>query len=412
VVSGDRTLRTWCRWLSFGRCTRIVAASSAGGQDSRLAPARPSCSREHLRGLAAARHHRARRRARRAHRLPRTRARQPVPPGTAGAYRRRPRRPRPGAALPRGQQRPRPASPARAPAGLTDDSRCRSMAQQELSRGAVAGINGGYWINLRDGNPNGLSAIGGRLTTSNASACGWRAARPLGDGAAALGSAAARPGDHRQDPHAAGRQHHRIRYMNRRVSAAGDINLYDDQFGDQFLIPAGGLAIWIEGMDVHPAGSSTAPSCGSCSPPRTATWECSPGRWRSSPTAAPTWAAPGPCATATRSPSGVRIVSTNGGGAWPETCRARCRVAARCCAAARSSPPASGCPRPSRPATSPLATPARPWDGPPEARRCWSPSTAARTAGRTVSPPASSPGSCRSSAPAMRSTSTVAGRPR
>lgn len=131
-----------------------------------------------------------------------------------------------------------------------------SMAQEELARGAVAGINGGYWVNLRSGNPNGLSVRGNRLTTSNASAAGGgqRNRSAMGitpSGQLLLDQITTHKTLELPDASTIG-----IRYMNRRVHANGDINIYDDQFGDQMLIPADGLAVWIEGMELRPGGST------------------------------------------------------------------------------------------------------------------------------------------------------------
>ena len=192
-----------------------------------------------------------------------------------------------------------------------------NMAQQDLSSGAVAGINGGYWINLRDGNPNGLAAIDGRLTTSNASAAGGgqRARSAMGllpSGRLLLDQVTTDKTLTLPDASTL-----RIRYMNRRVSAAGDINLYDDQFGDQFLIPAGGLAIWIEGMDVRPGGEQHGTVVRVLQPTEDRYLGVQPGQvaivaHRSAEVdSARTLRNGDPVSL------GVSIVSTNGGGAWP-----------------------------------------------------------------------------------------------
>lgn len=192
------------------------------------------------------------------------------------------------------------------------------MAQQELGRGAVAGINGGYWIDLRSGNPNGLSVMGQRLTTSNASARGGglrhrsaMAILPSGQlllDRIGVTKTLGLPDGSTLD----------IRYMNRRVKAKGDINLYDDQFGDQFRIPDGGLAVWIEGMEVRPGGQQQGTVVRVLQPDRDRYLGVEPGQVA---IVAHSRAEVGTAELLRRGDPvslGVSITPTNGGAAWPQ----------------------------------------------------------------------------------------------
>jgi hypothetical protein len=131
------------------------------------------------------------------------------------------------------------------------------MAQQDLGAGAVAGTNGGYWIDLRSGNPNGLHVQDGNLTGSNASARGGglRNRSALGiqpSGRVLLDQVSTEmtfnlPSGHRVP----------VRYMNRRVHAAGDVVVYDDQFADSVHVPADAVYVQTEALRPRSGGGTT-----------------------------------------------------------------------------------------------------------------------------------------------------------
>ena len=195
--------------------------------------------------------------------------------------------------------------------------RVEAMAAQELGAGAVAGINGGYWIDLRSGNPNGLHVQQGRLTTTNASAGGggFRSRSAVGiteSGRLLLDQVATEmtltlPSNETVD----------VRFMNRRVHAAGDVTVYDDQFGDAVLVPAGGVLVLVDGMRLRPGGSTNGTVVRVVQPTEDRFLTLERGQTaivghRSADVGSARSLRAGDRLSLT-----ARIASTNGGGAWP-----------------------------------------------------------------------------------------------
>lgn len=194
-----------------------------------------------------------------------------------------------------------------------------SMAREELHRGAVAGINGGYWINLRSGNPNGLSVIDDRLTTSNASAAGGglRSRSAMGitqSGQLLLDQVSVDKTLTLPDGSTVD-----VRYMNRRVHAKGDTTVYDDQFGDQMHIPAGGIAIWLEGMELRPGGATSGTVTRVLEPSEDRYLGVQPGQVAIvGHTASDLVDNPYPVRNGDHLFLDVRVVPTSGASAWPQ----------------------------------------------------------------------------------------------
>ena len=134
--------------------------------------------------------------------------------------------------------------------------RTDQMARQDLSRGAVAGTNGGYWISRRSGNPNGLHVQDGRLTGSNATADGggYRSRSALGiqpSGRLLLDQVTTDKTLNLPDG-----QEIAVGYMNRRVHAPGDVVFYDDQYGDSVHVPPNAVFVRFDGLRPRSGGGT------------------------------------------------------------------------------------------------------------------------------------------------------------
>jgi hypothetical protein len=135
--------------------------------------------------------------------------------------------------------------------------RVDQMARQDLGRGAVAGTNGGYWISRRSGNPNGLHVQNGRLTGSNASADGGGIRNRSALGITTSGSLLLDQVATTKTLNLPGGDGVDVRYMNRRVHAAGDVVFYDDQYGDSIHVPPDAVYVQMDGLRPRSGGGTT-----------------------------------------------------------------------------------------------------------------------------------------------------------
>jgi hypothetical protein len=126
------------------------------------------------------------------------------------------------------------------------------MARNEFAKGAIAGTNGGYFIQRPSGNPNGLHVQDGRLVGSNGSAGGGglRPRSALGIGPSGqlvfdqleVDKTLTIPG---------GRVP--VRFTNRELGTGSDVVLYTTHYGRSFPVPADSTLIVVTELR---AGSS------------------------------------------------------------------------------------------------------------------------------------------------------------
>jgi hypothetical protein len=140
------------------------------------------------------------------------------------------------------------------------------LARNRLGRGAVAGTNGGYWLNRPSGVPNGLHVGGGRLVAGQAATV---SGHDVSRGALGIHRSGATVVDrvdvdlHLRRPDGTV---HRIDEINRepRLSgpfprpASGELLLYTDRYGAGVLVPSGARALVVDDLEVGSSGSGSA----------------------------------------------------------------------------------------------------------------------------------------------------------
>lgn len=138
-----------------------------------------------------------------------------------------------------------------------------SIARRQLDRGAVAGTNGGYWVDRPTGVPNGLHVRAGRLVAGQAATrSGHRVSR------AALGLAADRaPVMDRVDVRLTLQRPdgtvHRIDEINRRPRTSGrfpraldgELLVYTPRYGAPVQVPPNGVAVITEDLAIGSSGT-------------------------------------------------------------------------------------------------------------------------------------------------------------
>lgn len=142
------------------------------------------------------------------------------------------------------------------------------LARRELSRGAVAGVNGGYWLSRPWGAPNGLFVDRGRLLAGQAvrnntgggptgrGMVGWRQhGRPVMD-LLTVTLTLTQP--------ARGTLPVEIDELNRQpltsigvVRPGGELLLFTDRFGTGVNVPDGSLLVAVEGVRLGSSGTVT-----------------------------------------------------------------------------------------------------------------------------------------------------------
>jgi hypothetical protein len=138
-----------------------------------------------------------------------------------------------------------------------------TLARNRLGRGAVAGTNGGYWLNRPAGVPNGLHVGGGRLVAGQAATLrGHEVSRAAlgihGSGATVMDRVDVRLHLRRPDGTV-----HRIDEINRapRLSGpfprpvAGELLLYTDRYGASVPVPSGARALLVDDLALGSSGS-------------------------------------------------------------------------------------------------------------------------------------------------------------
>jgi hypothetical protein len=138
-----------------------------------------------------------------------------------------------------------------------------SIARRQADRGAVAGTNGGYWVDRPTGVPNGLHVRGRRLVAGQSAS---RSGHPVSR--AALGLAADRtPVMDRVDvaltlqrPDGTA---HRIDEINRRVRTSGrfpraldgELVVYTPRYGAPVEVPRNGVAVLTDDLAIGSSGA-------------------------------------------------------------------------------------------------------------------------------------------------------------
>ncbi len=142
-----------------------------------------------------------------------------------------------------------------------------SMSRIERSRGAVAGINGGYWLYRPTGVPNGLYVERGRMVSADSSLrSGLPAARAVA-GFREDGSFIAdriRVHQHLDIP-SIGLDGIEIDELNRQVRTSGDrthdtdgeLLLFDSRYGTSFQVPARSVLLMVDDLDLSSSGRVT-----------------------------------------------------------------------------------------------------------------------------------------------------------
>lgn len=138
-----------------------------------------------------------------------------------------------------------------------------SIARRHLDRGAVAGTNGGYWLDRPTGTPNGLSVLGRRLVAGQAATRSGhdvsRASMGLADGRLPVmdrvdvALTLRRPDD----------RTHGIHEINRRPRLsgrfprplAGELLVYTHRYGSTVDVPDRGIAVVTDDLAIGSSGS-------------------------------------------------------------------------------------------------------------------------------------------------------------
>lgn len=131
-----------------------------------------------------------------------------------------------------------------------------SMAENRLAQGAIAGVNGGYWLPRPNGVPNGLHVTNGRMVAGQAVN---RSGNPTGRGMVGIQPSGRMVMDEiRVDLHldrpVAATAPVKINELNRAGRGGNELLLYDDRYGASVSVPAGATAVVIRGMRIGTSG--------------------------------------------------------------------------------------------------------------------------------------------------------------
>ena len=131
------------------------------------------------------------------------------------------------------------------------------MARQEVRRGAVVGTNGGYWIQRRSGNPNGLHMEAGRMLGSNASNASGGGTERSALGIGPSGGLLFDRLNVNMNLELADGTRIPIEHLNR--DAAPHLRnteslLYDERYGGSFPVPSGSTVLVLEELQMGASG--------------------------------------------------------------------------------------------------------------------------------------------------------------
>ncbi len=139
-----------------------------------------------------------------------------------------------------------------------------TMARGEYPRGAIAGINGGYWLNRPSATPNGLhvhngTLSGGQAVNSNGRPTGRGMVGIHADGRLVMDRLTV--GLQLDLPDLPGSVARPIDEIDRATGTAnirpnGELLLFDDRYGTAFAVPAGSVAVVVQGLRVRSSGRS------------------------------------------------------------------------------------------------------------------------------------------------------------
>jgi hypothetical protein len=140
-----------------------------------------------------------------------------------------------------------------------------TLARNRLGRGAVAGTNGGYWLNRPSGVPNGLHVGGGRLIAGQAATLSGFDVSRASLGIHRSGATVMDRVDVELRLRRADGTVHRVDEINRapRLSGpyprpvAGELLLYTDRYGAGVPVPTGARALVVDDLGVGSSGRAT-----------------------------------------------------------------------------------------------------------------------------------------------------------
>lgn len=147
--------------------------------------------------------------------------------------------------------------------------RMPSLAASELNRGAIAGVNGGYFLSRPLGVPNGLFVDRGRLIAGNSVSRSGNTANRANvgihaDGRLVMDRLAVRLW--LDLPAFEGAEPVRINEINRQVRTvtdgtapvSGELLLFDSRYGSRFTVPANSVLLVVEELRLGSSGRQTA----------------------------------------------------------------------------------------------------------------------------------------------------------
>lgn len=148
------------------------------------------------------------------------------------------------------------------------------LSQNRMAQGAIAGVNGGYWLPRPTGAPNGLHISGGRLHAGQAVTGFGQGGVPTGRGMVGIQPSGRMVMDEilvdlTLDQPDSTRPAARIDELNRQVwppSALlngggiarpdGELLLYDDRYGASIIVPGGSTLVVAQDLEVRSSGRS------------------------------------------------------------------------------------------------------------------------------------------------------------
>lgn len=143
-----------------------------------------------------------------------------------------------------------------------------AFSAAERSRGAVAGINGGYWLSRPTGVPNGLYVERDRMVAADSS---LRSGLPAGRAVAGIRQDGTLVADRIRvsltlDIPSTGVEGIAIDELNRQVrtntdrthAVSGELLLFDGRYGTSFEVPAGSTLLVLDDLPLRSSGTVTA----------------------------------------------------------------------------------------------------------------------------------------------------------
>lgn len=143
-----------------------------------------------------------------------------------------------------------------------------ALSAAERARGAVAGINGGYWLSRPTGVPNGLYVERDRMVGADSS---LRSGLPAGRAVAGIRQDGTLVADRIRvaltlDVPVAGIEDVAIDELNRQVrtdsdrthARSGELLLFDGRYGTSFEVPAGSTLLVLDDLPLRTSGTLTA----------------------------------------------------------------------------------------------------------------------------------------------------------